>query len=715
MNISPDLVLLAKTGDRRALASLVAATQDPLFHFLNRELGSAADAEDALQETWRQAIRSLPGLRDPASFRGWIHRIAIRAAGDLALARRARHRVEENASRNEPVEDSAMAGAERQETAERVRAAVASLEPNLRTAVRLRYEQGLSYEEIAAATESQSGTVGKRLHTAHERLREALAGVGVVVALAVLERELGAAERVAAPESAKRQLAQLVRGRSAATPTAGRKRGAAVAAIAALLLIGIAFVWKQGAGRGAEKDARPGAERVSGVNTPRSEGAGSAPVVAGEVASATRKPPPAELAAAPAETGRVTGVVRDVSSGAPIAGARVQLRPIGTPEGRKPVYGATDDHGAFVLDAAPGAYFIDAWSDDYPAFSVRDFVEDIVVRGRTEAKPEGQVEDNPLFIGVLAGGHSQRDLGLVAGKHLAGRVVDSRGLPVEGATVDPVFLTVHGKIGFAACECAPYGVPLERVTGVDGRFALPAVWPAGNLTVKVSCPGYREDDVTLAIDEARGEMTLKIESASAFSGTVSDVHGHPVQGALVFAGAGDPATGGVFLMRIKQGVDESGRFSDPGTRSPKIVLAWAPGYGLAAADLSTCDASRLDLRLAVADGRIRGVVRDDAGLVVAGARVTAILVGVTFGSAAVCMPLNDNFTGAKGDLIAFPATGLPAPTATTAVDGGFELAGVPSGAGTFVTLRVEVPGSKPKVVRVPDGGSADVTLDTAAK
>jgi RNA polymerase sigma-70 factor (ECF subfamily) len=714
MHTSPELVALARSGDRAALDRLVRNTQDPLFHFLSRELASATDAEDALQETWRQAILSLPALRDPAAFRGWIHRIALRTARDLAVSRRSRRHLEGNASRNESVEVSAMAGAERLETAERVRAAVAALEPGLRTAVRLRYEQGLSYEEIAVATESPSGTVGKRLHTAHERLREALAGVGVMLALAALERELQAAERVAAPESAKRRLAQLVRERKPGPARAGKKRFPAAAAVAVLMVLGILVLWKSGGRGGAANEVPTGGPAV--VHRTGAPPAGVSPGSKAEVATSSgQASAPVGVAAFAPGTGRVTGRVRDVASGSPIVGARVQLRPVGKTDGRTAVYGTTDAAGNFAIEALPGAWYIDAWSDDYPAFSVRDFVEDIVIRGRTEAKPEGPVENDPLYVGVTAAGSSHRDLDLVAGKHLGGRVVDARGFPVAGATVDPVFITVHGKIGFAGCECAPSGVPLKCVTGADGRFTLPAVWPTGNLTVKVSCHGFKETDSTLAVADALGDLILTIEAAAAFAGTVLDEFGRPIPGVLVFAGSGDPTVGGGFLMPLQKGADESGHFSDPGARSPNVVLAWAPGYGIATADMRTGDASRLDLRLPVANGRIRGVVRDDAGLVVAGARVSVVLVGAPFGSRAVCIPLAGSYSGTNGALMAYLSKSLPGPEATTGVDGAFELDGIPAGAGTFVTLRVEAPGFKPKDLRVPDGKSADVVLDPPAK
>ena len=184
MKSCPELVNGAQR-DRTAesLGALIAATRDDVFHFLGRHDGDAADAEDATQETFRQMSGSRPSLREPAAFPGWIHRIALRAAHETIRGRGARRKLAEDLSRNAPAtEEAAMSDAERRETRGIVRSAVDALDADLRATVILRYEQGLSYAEIADAMECPEGTVGKRLHTAHERLQKSLAGAGVATA-----------------------------------------------------------------------------------------------------------------------------------------------------------------------------------------------------------------------------------------------------------------------------------------------------------------------------------------------------------------------------------------------------------------------------------------------------------------------------------------------------------------------------------------------------
>lgn len=65
-------------------------------------------------------------------------------------------------------------GLELVETNQRIREEVAALPPDLRIAVVLRYLEGLSYEEITAATGVPMGTVASRLNRAHKILARRL-------------------------------------------------------------------------------------------------------------------------------------------------------------------------------------------------------------------------------------------------------------------------------------------------------------------------------------------------------------------------------------------------------------------------------------------------------------------------------------------------------------------------------------------------------------
>ena len=63
------------------------------------------------------------------------------------------------------------------ELEDRVRSAVNRLSPDLRIAVLLRYNDGLSYDEIADAVGVASSVVKSRLYTARQRLSHMLLGL----------------------------------------------------------------------------------------------------------------------------------------------------------------------------------------------------------------------------------------------------------------------------------------------------------------------------------------------------------------------------------------------------------------------------------------------------------------------------------------------------------------------------------------------------------
>lgn len=83
-----DLIERACSGDQLAFEQLVEPYRRELQVHAYRMLGSAADAEDAVQETLFAAWQGMPGFEQRASIRTWLYRIAttrslnmLRAAG----------------------------------------------------------------------------------------------------------------------------------------------------------------------------------------------------------------------------------------------------------------------------------------------------------------------------------------------------------------------------------------------------------------------------------------------------------------------------------------------------------------------------------------------------------------------------------------------------------------------------------------------------------
>lgn len=172
-----ELVHAARNGDRQAFGRLVDLYQRPVFSLAYRMLGNAADAEDAAQEAFLRAFRSLGGYDASRAFSTWILSIAAHYCIDR-IRRRRMTEVSLDAVAPPRWQASPLADpetrADRAAEAERVRAGLAALPEEYRVVVILRYWHDMGYCEIAAILGESESAVKSRLHRARRRLAEYL-------------------------------------------------------------------------------------------------------------------------------------------------------------------------------------------------------------------------------------------------------------------------------------------------------------------------------------------------------------------------------------------------------------------------------------------------------------------------------------------------------------------------------------------------------------
>ncbi|HUA36713.1 MAG TPA: sigma-70 family RNA polymerase sigma factor [Candidatus Binataceae bacterium] len=170
-----ELVAAMARGDADALKALSARYSRVLVALARRIVGNDADAEeigaDALWQAWRSA-----GTFDPArgSVSVWLVTLGRSRAIDRLRANKSREfRPEANdiaAETTDPRDDIDLA-----ERAVVVRAALAQLESNEKTALEMAYYSDLSQSEIATKLGIPLGTVKTRIRSAMIKMRMALA------------------------------------------------------------------------------------------------------------------------------------------------------------------------------------------------------------------------------------------------------------------------------------------------------------------------------------------------------------------------------------------------------------------------------------------------------------------------------------------------------------------------------------------------------------
>ena len=165
------LVTRAQAGDVAAFEALVDRHYGDCLRYAVRMLGERADAEEAVQDTFVRAFRSIRRYDDRAPLRAWLLRILVNRCRS-AIARRSRRArlLLERPLLPEPEPGGEGAEGVREE----VERGLARLPPEQREAFLLKHVEELSYEEMSTLTGVGVSALKMRVKRASERLREIL-------------------------------------------------------------------------------------------------------------------------------------------------------------------------------------------------------------------------------------------------------------------------------------------------------------------------------------------------------------------------------------------------------------------------------------------------------------------------------------------------------------------------------------------------------------
>ncbi|MET0657865.1 MAG: RNA polymerase sigma factor [Steroidobacteraceae bacterium] len=174
--LAPETIARARDGDIVAREAIYRAYANAVYTLARRLVSRPAVAEEMLQDTFVEVLRSLPGYRGDGSFSGWIRAIAVSKC--LHYLRSPWHRslrwldaaAHDDATLLDipdgtPYVDALVGGHADLERA------LHTLAPMARTVVWLHDVEGYTHAEIARLLQRTPSFSKSQLARAHERLR----------------------------------------------------------------------------------------------------------------------------------------------------------------------------------------------------------------------------------------------------------------------------------------------------------------------------------------------------------------------------------------------------------------------------------------------------------------------------------------------------------------------------------------------------------------
>ena len=172
------LLLACLAGDEYAIEVLVRQYETGVFRLALSIVGDAAEANEITQETFIAALRSLTSYQEKKSFKAWLYTIALNQSRSHLRRRKTRERLGSILTSIFRVEHQKQVWPEeaiiQNETEAILWNSLNQLDERFRTVVVLRYFHELPISEISEILGVNEGTIHSRLHSAREKLRQAL-------------------------------------------------------------------------------------------------------------------------------------------------------------------------------------------------------------------------------------------------------------------------------------------------------------------------------------------------------------------------------------------------------------------------------------------------------------------------------------------------------------------------------------------------------------
>lgn len=164
-----DIIARVLKGDQQAYALLVEEYKSPIYNLAYRMTGNPEDADDLTQEIFIRAYLYLWRYDQRKKFFTWLYIIALNLIKNH-LRKKKHYKPSEEINTNLLTNNNPSPEAKLMETQE-ISLCLLQLDDELRALLIMKYQQGLSFEEIAEITGKTSSALKMRIYRGLEKLK----------------------------------------------------------------------------------------------------------------------------------------------------------------------------------------------------------------------------------------------------------------------------------------------------------------------------------------------------------------------------------------------------------------------------------------------------------------------------------------------------------------------------------------------------------------
>ncbi len=168
--IEAQIVAQVLKGDRQVYALLVKEYKTPIYNLAYRMTGNSEDAADLAQETFIHAYQYLWRYDQRKKFFTWLYTIALNLMKNHL--RKNKHYKSSEEANTIPLDDNNPSPEAKIIEAQEISSCLMQVDDELRALLIMKYQQDVSFEEIAQITGKKLSAVKMSIYRGLEKLKE---------------------------------------------------------------------------------------------------------------------------------------------------------------------------------------------------------------------------------------------------------------------------------------------------------------------------------------------------------------------------------------------------------------------------------------------------------------------------------------------------------------------------------------------------------------